>query len=338
MTIQTLINRNYVTVDAYSGVDTAKELLRRHGALAVTDTDKPIGILTTADLALKPYRLVIDCLEEKPAVAPTTLVSTAVLLMCERNHTALPVFAQGDFFGIVSQTALLTHLQEQQERQQSALLAAAHDLRAPIATISTVSTILRADPMLNNHRYLIEKLSDTCDFAQSFIQDILSIEQFRHDDLSLSSVNFDDLVSECAADVREKAAGKQLNLTTSLQSNRIVGADRHKLKRAISNIVWNSIKFTKPGGVISLTTRSTPGNGVELDVRDNGIGIPETLQHMIFDKFTRARRPGTSGEPTTGLGLYLTKTLIEAHGGSIAVESDGKTGTCFRISLPASSH
>jgi len=73
-------------------------------------------------------------------------------------------------------------------------------------------------------------------------------------------------------------------------------------------------------------------------VQDTGIGVPKAMQEKIFDKFTKAKRPGTSGEPTTGLGLYLTKTVIESHGGTIGMESDGKSGTRFIVSLPAENH
>ncbi|MNV80838.1 Sensor histidine kinase TmoS [compost metagenome] len=69
-------------------------------------------------------------------------------------------------------------------------------------------------------------------------------------------------------------------------------------------------------------------------VKDNGIGIPKNIQGQIFDKFTRAKRQGTAGEPTTGLGMYLTKRIIELHDGSIEVESDGESGTSFSVFLP----
>jgi len=335
MNIKALVTRKYVTLDAYTGTSVAKELLRVQDVVVVREADKPIGILTAADLAMKPHQLVIDCLQSRPSVPCTELISTVVNLMNSTGHSALPATFQGSFYGVIKQADILSYLHENQEKQKVALLAAAHDLRSPIAAISTLGTILRADPALSKHQYLIDKLSETCDYAQVLIQDILTTEQSQTETLTLEDENLDDLVNECAISLSDKLEGKQLILSKQLHCNRTIKADRLKLKRAISNILWNSIKFTRPRGMISLSTREANNDRVLLEVRDTGIGIPESMREKIFDKFTGAKRPGTAGEPTTGLGLYLTKTIIESHGGSIDMESDGKTGTSFTVLLPA---
>lgn len=334
MNIQPLVTKNYTTVDAYAGTNVAKELFLTQDAVVITEDHRPIGILTASDLVMRRHQLIIDCLSNRPAVPANESLSAVLHVMKTTGNTALPVTSKGSFYGIIKQIDLLSYLYTSYEEQKASLLAAAHDLRSPIAAISTLGTILKADPALNKHQYLIDKLSETCDYAQGLVQDILTTEQSHGEALTLKDENLDELVDECTVSLSEKLAGKQLVVAKQLYANKTVKADRLKLKRAINNILWNSIKFTRPGGMISLSTRAAPDNRVFLIVRDTGIGIPETMREKIFDKFTKAKRPGTAGEPTTGLGLYLTKTIIESHGGTIDMESDGKTGTSFIVSLP----
>ncbi|GGC14074.1 hypothetical protein GCM10011386_02210 [Parapedobacter defluvii] len=338
MNITALITKQYVTLDAYTGVSVAKKLLQQQDAVVVLDHKKPIGILTAADLAMKPHQLVIDCLLYRPTVNYSDSINTVLNLMRTTGNNVLPVNYQNSFFGIIKQSDILFHLHAYHEKQKVALLAVAHDLRSPIATISMLGTILKADPALNKHQYLIDKLSETCDYAQVLIQDILIIEQSQDEALMLADENLDELVDTCADSLSDKFEIKQLVLTKQLRSNKVIKADRPKLTRAINNILWNSIKFTHPGGVITVSTREAPDGGAQVVVHDTGIGIPKAMQKRIFDKFTKAKRPGTAGEPTTGLGLYLTKMIIESHGGTIRVESDGQSGSQFIVSLPIENH
>ncbi len=335
MNIQSLITTQYTTIDAYAGTGYATNLLRSADVLVVVEKDQPIGILTASDLAMKRHQVVVDCLGPWPSVASNESVSSVLNRMKATGATALPVTAKGSFYGIIKQIDLLTHLYIDHEKQRAALLAAAHDLRSPIASITMLGTILKADPALGKHQELIDKLSESCDYAQVLIQDILNTEQSPTETLVLEKENIDELVDECVTSLSEQLNSKQLTLSKQLYSNLNIRVDRHKLKRAINNMLSNSIKFSHPGGTITLSTRAAPGDRVFLVVRDTGIGIPEHMRERIFDKFTKARRPGTAGESTTGLGLYLTKTIIESHGGTIEMESDGKTGTSFIVSLPA---
>ncbi len=335
MNIQSLITKQYTTIDAYAGAVYATDLLRTQDVLVVVENNQPIGLLTASDLAMKRHQVVADCVVSRPPVNATESVSSVLARMKTTGATALPVTSRGGFYGIIKQIDLLTHLHVDHEKQRAALLAAAHDLRSPIASITLLGTILKADPALQKHQELIDKLGESCDYAQVLIQDILSAEQSPAEALALETENIDELVDECTTSLTEQLAGKQLVLSKQLYSNLTVKVDRLKLKRAINNMLSNSIKFSHPGGTITLSTRAAPGNRVFLVVRDTGIGIPDTMRDRIFDKFTKARRPGTSGEPTTGLGLYLTKTIIESHGGTIEMESDGKSGTSFIVSLPA---
>jgi len=336
MNIKPLISKQYMTIDAYTAARAAKDLLQVEDAVVVLNHGNPMGIMTLSDLAIKPHLLAIDCFRERPIVNCTDSIDVVLNVMKATGNTLLPVTYQNKFFGIIKQSIILFHLHGDYKKEKLALLAAAHDLRNPIASISMLGTILKADPMLSKHRHLIDKLSETCNYAEALIQDLLSTEQFQHEPVVLADENLDELVDTCTEQLSDKFEGKQLILSKQLVSNQIIKADRPKLTRAISNILWNSIKFTHPGGMVNVSTRESTGQAL-LVVKDTGIGVPKAMQEKIFDKFTKAKRPGTSGEPTTGLGLYLTKTVVESHGGSIRMESDGQTGTCFTVSFPVDS-
>jgi len=334
MNISALITKQYTTVDAYAGTHAARDLLQTQDTIVVLKENVPIGILTASDLAMKTHQLVIDCFRHRPAANYGDSVNTVLKLMKTTGNVVLPVRTPEHFCGFIQQSTILFHIHAHYERQKLALLAAAHDLRNPIAALNMLGTILKADPALSNHDYLLSKISDTCNGAQLLIEDILTSEQFEEETVIMGDENLDELVDSCAASLSDKIKEKQLILSKKLCSNQIIKADRLKLTRAISNILWNSIKFTHPGGEITISTREMSEGRAVLVVQDTGIGIPQTLQDKIFDKFTKAKRQGTAGEPTTGLGLYLTKRVIESHGGTIGVESDGRSGTRFIVSLP----
>lgn len=109
--------------------------------------------------------------------------------------------------------------------------------------------------------------------------------------------------------------------------------DEPKFMQAINNLLSNAIKFTPDGGVINLRLEER-ADKVLIQVEDNGIGVPDHLQEKIFEKFSKARRPGLKGEPSTGLGMSIIKTIIEWHGGRIWLESEENKGTTFFIELP----
>jgi two-component system sensor histidine kinase VicK len=109
--------------------------------------------------------------------------------------------------------------------------------------------------------------------------------------------------------------------------------DQVKFMHLMQNLVSNAAKFTPAGGHIRVKVQQEP-DAVLLSVSDDGIGIPEALQPHLFDRFTKARRPGLKGEVTTGLGLSIVRRVVELHGGSIRVESKENEGTTFFVRVP----
>jgi two-component system sensor histidine kinase VicK len=103
--------------------------------------------------------------------------------------------------------------------------------------------------------------------------------------------------------------------------------------QVINNLISNAIKFTPDGGRIELAVAQEPGR-VLISVADDGIGIPEALQPVLFERFTPARRSGLRGEKTTGLGMSIIKTIVGLHEGRIICQSTENEGSTFTIELP----
>jgi signal transduction histidine kinase len=101
----------------------------------------------------------------------------------------------------------------------------------------------------------------------------------------------------------------------------------------VSNLVMNAIKFTERGGAVTLRVRREDG-AVRLEVADTGVGIPAEKRGQVFEKLRKLRAGGTAGERGTGLGLYITKRLVDRMGGAIDFDSGEGKGTTFRVALP----
>ncbi len=113
----------------------------------------------------------------------------------------------------------------------------------------------------------------------------------------------------------------------------IVSIDNEKMWRVISNLIANVIKFSPHGAVIEVRLTEKPGYAV-VEVEDHGLGIPEEVKDKVFDMFTEARRTGTAGEKSFGMGLAISKQIVQAHGGKIWFESKPGKGTTFFVELP----
>lgn len=333
MNIASLIKYDYASLDGYQGVHIARSHKAIANGLVVLDENMPIGVLTSVDLARKHHMIIMDCLSPKPTVNKGDKISKVLDVMKNSGHDVLLVYDEETFLGTISQHDILNHLHANLNRQRLSLQSVAHDLRSPIASIKMLGNMLQDNLILVENKQLVDYLNQSCDFAQKIIEDILLTEQTFEEMVNYSAENFDELVEECANGLAAELEKKQLNLHTDLRFGQSVKLDRPKFKRAIYNLISNSIKFTNQNGKIELST-VVANNMLKLVVKDNGIGIPKNIQEQIFDKFTRAKRQGTAGEPTTGLGMYLTKRIIELHDGSIEVESDGESGTSFSVFLP----
>lgn len=224
--------------------------------------------------------------------------------------------------------------------QQSDLIAEfVHELRTPLSALFTATDLIM-HPKVSKEKKLefadsiygeVHRLSDMAD-------DFLHIARLESGRIQFRIQPFDltDVLNECVALVHKQAEQSNLSFESSISTDiPTLHGDRDKIKQAVLNLLSNAIKYTPPGGDIILETATSPDE-VKISVRDTGIGISETHQRKLFEKFYRV--PGAEKHASgTGLGLAIVKRIVEGHGGVIEIESEVDVGTTFSIHLPLGS-
>lgn len=213
---------------------------------------------------------------------------------------------------------------------------AAHELRGPITVIKGYLDVLRQELKLTDDQLaFFERLDVSADRLTTYINNILNVSRYdrQHLQLHLKEETLAKIYSSVGDDLDLRARTHHRMLNVSFPADLpTIAADRGSLSEVIVNLVDNAIKYSNEGGLIVVTAR-VEGDFVEVSVQDNGIGIPGALLAHIFDKFYRSHR---SRENTvgTGLGLYITKAIVESHGGTISVRSEEGHGTMFTFTIP----
>lgn len=213
---------------------------------------------------------------------------------------------------------------------------AAHELRGPITVIKGYLDVLRQELDLTDDQVaFFERLDVSADRLTTYINNILNVSRYdrRHLQLHLKEETLSRVYQAVGDDLDLRARTHHRMLNVSIPENLpTIAADRSSLSEVIVNLVDNAIKYSSEGGLIVVSAKATD-KFVEVSVQDSGIGIPGALLGHIFDKFYRSHR---SRENTvgTGLGLYITKAIVESHGGTISVRSDEGHGTTFSFTIP----
>jgi signal transduction histidine kinase len=215
---------------------------------------------------------------------------------------------------------------------------AAHDLRNPISTIITY-----ADMYLDDESTLppdmVEVLGDIrslSDFMLHMIVQLLDISVIEMgklvlDEEFLEVVPFANEVVRLNSLLAQKK-GIILEQHYSGELDRI-RCDRHKLKQVMNNLISNAIKFSPQGAVVSISVFGSGGE-MRVEVRDQGAGIQNHEQERLFKPFGRTSVRTTGGEKSTGLGLVISRRIVESHGGTIGVESAPGSGSTFWFTIP----
>ncbi|BAV05594.1 two-component system, OmpR family, phosphate regulon sensor histidine kinase PhoR [Filimonas lacunae] len=335
-TIHQLIRKNIPQIDAYTPTDNVREWVISIKAAIVTEQQKPIGLITTVDIAKKQCLRLIDCLVPKPFVQPQHTVQDVLQIMKLSGFPALPVHNENsEITGAVFIEDIVQFLYQRTEQQQAVVQTMAHDLKSPLANISSINELLQQnDSPIEENKELLNFVSLSVDLAREIINDLLLSEKLETDDLVLIPLEVNEFIQSCLPPLKGLLTRKNITLhTLSLPAPRYFMGDRVKLHRVIHNLLSNAVKYSSSNSFIQLSCHESE-NSFTVTISDNGIGIPADLKQYVFDKFSRARRAGTAGEGSTGLGMYITKEIIKMHKGEISFISEENRGTTFSIRLP----
>ncbi|MCP4420913.1 MAG: hybrid sensor histidine kinase/response regulator [Chloroflexi bacterium] len=217
---------------------------------------------------------------------------------------------------------------------------AAHELRNPIAQIAMTNSLLKQVGYLNEKQeQLIEKVNFSLERMQALIVDLDDISRMETGNIQIKFVPLDlqklimKIVDSLDHDLEMAKHTIVLQFSDDLP---LVLADGERMIQILINLVGNAIKYTPDGGEITISAEcSTSGQMVQVTIQDTGLGIDSEEQAHIFDRFFRSGDSDVRSRPGTGLGLYITKSLIEKHNGRIWFESNYGKGTVFHFTLPS---
>ncbi len=224
-----------------------------------------------------------------------------------------------------------------QRRRRARLVYLAHDLKTPLTSVIGYLTLLRDRPELpieQRAKYTdiaLDKAQRLEELVQEFFE-ITRQEEPGVGEIPMGSVGLSLMLEQLTEEFMPAFQDKQLRFVSHIQPRLLVLGDADKLARVFDNVLRNAVSYSVQGGQVSLKAGMQRGR-VEVVICNEGLGIPEHELTRIFEKFYRLDSARSSRTGGTGLGLAIAKEIVEAHGGSIRAQSDGRQ-TSFIVQLP----
>ena len=223
--------------------------------------------------------------------------------------------------------------------REQVIASVSHEMRTPMNAILGMSNLLRRTPLSEEQQSFVNSIHHSSELLMGIINDILQISELHHKVLSIEAQPFSihDLLFHLKEVMLEKAQRKGLKFSIEVEDNvskQVIG-DKTRLSQILYNLVGNAIKFTDTGEVsLSVVVlQQQPNNQkIRFRIQDSGIGIPLDKQKHVFEPFTRLDQKNRVTEGT-GLGLTITKQLVEIQGGSISLQSEEGKGATFFVDL-----
>ncbi|MGI4866307.1 MAG: ATP-binding protein [Janthinobacterium lividum] len=249
------------------------------------------------------------------------------------------VLVGGSLRDLSAQKAYQTNADRYNARKNAVLEILSHDLSGSFAMVQQIADYLREEvpaPADSRVPELLRVLENTSQTSIKMIRDLIELEFLAsaNSDLRRTRVEVGYVLRDPLEQLQQGQALLGQRFTYALPTEPVYASlDVNKFTQVLSNLVSNAFKFTPEGGRVHVVVEPSP-RSVHIRVEDSGIGIPAEVLPRLFERFTPARRPGLRGEPSTGLGLVLCKTIVEWHQGTISVASTVGEGTTFTVEIP----
>ncbi|BDG60552.1 sensor histidine kinase [Caldinitratiruptor microaerophilus] len=231
-------------------------------------------------------------------------------------------------------------LQEANRLQSEFLTNVTHESRTPLTVVLALTEMLleeMAGPLGPRQRHYLENIQANARRALGWINDLLDLARAQAGkmELNVRPVRLREAVGPVREGIVHLARQKEIRYAEDLPEDLPpVMADPDRLGQILTNLLGNAVKFTPPGGRVTLSAGPARDGFLEVRVRDTGIGIPPEERERIFDQFHQVDSSLARRYPGTGIGLALVKRLVELHGGTIRVESEPGQGSEFTFTLP----
>lgn len=215
---------------------------------------------------------------------------------------------------------------------------AAHELRGPITVIRGYLDVLGDEldgQLAEDQVELMKRLVVSANRLSSYINNILNASRYdrRHLKVHLEETTLADVYDSIKDDMQLRATSQSRSLTVAIPTDLpTIAADHGSLSEVMSNLIDNALKYSNEGGIVNVTATANDSS-VNFIVTDHGIGMPGNVVSNLFHKFYRSHRSRET-VAGTGIGLYISKAIVESHGGTIGVKSAEGEGSTFTVSLP----
>jgi len=210
----------------------------------------------------------------------------------------------------------------------------AHDLRNPIAAIETLTMMMEMEDVDKDTRENLDMIKTSCVKARGIIADLLDAANNENINIiETQRTELNHFVKSIISEWKVQKEAKNNIILISSKNQVFVEINAEKFQRVMDNLITNALKFSKENNKVEIYLSAKNGLAI-VQVRDYGLGIPQDMLPYIFERFSKARRPGLRGEQSTGLGLSISRQIIENHSGTIDVISEERKGSTFTIKLP----
>jgi PAS domain S-box-containing protein len=229
-------------------------------------------------------------------------------------------------------------LSELDRMKDDFVASVSHELRTPLTSIGGYLDLVldrEADELSEEQRHFLEVVDRNSQRLLRLVNDLLDVAHLGAGNLVLEPAACDAvaLVAECVERAEAVARDRGIQLLLKADTEAHLEADPMRLGQVVDNLVSNALKFTPDGGSVEVRVLLCP-YGLAIEVADTGLGISPSVQERLFERFYRAPEATEHAIQGTGLGLWITKKIVVAHGGTIDVESVPGHGSTFRIELP----
>ena len=220
-------------------------------------------------------------------------------------------------------------------QQQQFTADAAHELRTPVSVILTqTQTALSRERYAAEYRETVEACERSAQRMRRLIESLLELARLDAGQETMKRLQFNlaEMVNECADQLKPIASQRNVKILKELAPVEFTG-DTERLAQVITNLLVNAIQYNRPDGEVRVKLEAQPGLAV-LTVSDTGPGISAEDRPHVFERFYRGDKSRTASNGNAGLGLAISKAIVEAHGGTISISSQPGTGTTFTVILP----
>jgi len=285
---------------------------------------------------------------ERPVIKALTSGQSITQIVYYRNRdgsmfpaavTAAPVVINGKPVGVIEVFRDLTHERQLEQAKEEFVSLASHQLRTPATGVKAYISMLLdgyVGEVPPEQRAFLEKVFESNERQLRIVNDILNVARADagHIVPETATTDITALIQEIVEEQLPVAAAReQVVQVVAPEILPTLMLDADLVRMAVENLVSNALKYTPEGGTITLELTATPHN-VVISITDTGVGIAEADIPKLFRRFSRVKNPLSASGGGSGLGLYLTETIVRLHHGRIQVESQPGIGTTFSVELP----